>query len=148
MRLRVRILVRILVVRRFAIHSSQIINIPIKGFTAQKVVVLNDDEPRPLSISKDFVHLMIRKINEACFNIFMTQVSAFAYLIVIYNSLFIFHFKCCGILHFAICELLCSHSKLSCYISQSISVRFECSFCKVESHWYKLKNLMIVASYA
>ena len=88
MRVRVRILVHILVVRRFAVRSLQIINIPIKGFTAKKSIVLNDDEPRPVPIPKDFVHLMIRKIDEACFNIFLTQVSAFAYLIVIYNSLF------------------------------------------------------------
>ena len=37
----------------------------IKGFTAKKSVVLNDDEPRPLLISKDFAHLMIYKIDEA-----------------------------------------------------------------------------------
>ena len=61
MRLRVCILVRILVVRT----GSQIINIPIKGFTAKKSVVLNDDEPRPVPIPKDFVHLTIRKIDEA-----------------------------------------------------------------------------------
>ena len=60
MRLRVRVLVRILVVR-----SSQIINNPIKGFTAKKSVVLNDDEQRSVPIPKDFTHLMIRKIDEA-----------------------------------------------------------------------------------
>ena len=38
---------------------------PIKGFTAKKSVVFNDDEPRPAPILKDFAHLMIRKINEA-----------------------------------------------------------------------------------
>ena len=92
MRLRVRILVRILVVHRFAVCSSQIISIPIKGFTAKKSVALNDDEPRHVPILKDFAHLMIRKIDEACFNIFLTQVSAFAYLIVIYNSLFYISF--------------------------------------------------------
>ena len=37
----------------------------IKGFTAKKSVVLNDDEPRSVSISKDFVHLIIRKSDEA-----------------------------------------------------------------------------------
>ena len=37
----------------------------IKGFTAKKSVVLNDDEPRPVPIPKDFAHLMIRKIDEA-----------------------------------------------------------------------------------
>ena len=37
----------------------------IKGFTAKKPVVLNDDEPRPVPIPKDFAHLMIRKIDEA-----------------------------------------------------------------------------------
>ena len=37
----------------------------IKGFTAKKVVVLNDDEQRPVQIPKDFAHLMIRKIDEA-----------------------------------------------------------------------------------
>ena len=37
----------------------------IKGFTAKKSVVLNDDEPRPGPIPKDFAHLMIRKIDEA-----------------------------------------------------------------------------------
>ena len=36
----------------------------IKGFTAKKSVVLND-EPRPVPIPKDFAHLMIRKIDEA-----------------------------------------------------------------------------------
>ena len=94
------------------VPGLQIINIPIKWFMAKKSVVLNDDEPRPVPIPKDFAHLMIRKIDEVCFNIFLTQVSAFAYLIVIYNSLFtihyfIFHFKCCSILHFAVCQLLC-----------------------------------------
>ena len=75
----------------FPVRSSQIINIPIKGFTAKKSVVLNDDEPRPVPIPKDFAHLMIRKIDEVCFNIFLTQVSAFAYLI--YNSLFYILFQ-------------------------------------------------------
>ena len=28
----------------------------IKGFTAKKFVVLNDDEPRPVPIPKDFAH--------------------------------------------------------------------------------------------
>ena len=37
----------------------------IKGFTEKKSVVLNDDEPRPVPIPKDFAHLMIRKIDEA-----------------------------------------------------------------------------------
>ena len=37
----------------------------IKGFTAKKSVVLNDDEPRPVPIPKDFTHLMICKIDEA-----------------------------------------------------------------------------------
>ena len=37
----------------------------IKGFTAKKSVVLNDDEPRRVPIPKDFAHLMIRKIDEA-----------------------------------------------------------------------------------
>ena len=36
----------------------------IKGFTAKKSVV-NDDEPRPVPIPKDFAHLMIWKIHEA-----------------------------------------------------------------------------------
>ena len=45
-------------------------------------------------------------LNVYCFNI-LSQVSAFAYLIVIYNSLFIFHFNCCSILHLAVCQLLC-----------------------------------------
>ena len=93
MRLRVRILVRNLVVRRFPVRSSQIINILINRFTAKKSVVLNADEPRPVPISKDFAHLMIRKIDEVCFSIFLTQVSAFAYLIVIYNSLFYISFQ-------------------------------------------------------
>ena len=81
-------------------NSSQVggsqfadLNIPIKGFTAKNSVVLNDDEPRSVPISKDFAHLMIRKIDEACFNIFLTRVSAFAYLIVIYNSLFHISFQ-------------------------------------------------------
>ena len=65
MRLRVRSLVRSLVVRRFAVRSSQIINIPIKGFMTKKSVVLNDDEPRAVPIPKDFAHLTIRKIDEA-----------------------------------------------------------------------------------
>ena len=34
----------------------------INGFTAKKSVVLNDDEPRPVPITTDFAHLMIRKI--------------------------------------------------------------------------------------
>ena len=37
----------------------------IKGFTAKKSVILNDDKPRPVPILKDFAHLMIRKIDEA-----------------------------------------------------------------------------------
>ena len=37
----------------------------IKWFTAKKSVVLNDDEPRPVPIPKDFAHLMIRRIDEA-----------------------------------------------------------------------------------
>ena len=37
----------------------------IKWFTAKKSIVLNDDEPRPVPIPKDFAHLMIRKIDEA-----------------------------------------------------------------------------------
>ena len=86
-------MVRILVVHRFAVRSSQIINIPIKEFTAKKTVILNDDEPKPVSVPKDFSHLMIRKIDEACFNIFLTQVSAFSYLIVIYNSPFYISFQ-------------------------------------------------------
>ena len=36
----------------------------IKGFTAKKSVVLND-EPRPVPFPKAFAHLMIRKIDEA-----------------------------------------------------------------------------------
>ena len=60
---------------------------------AKKSVVLNDDEPRSVQIPKDFTHLMIRKIDDACFNIFLTQVNAFAYLIVIYNSLFYISFQ-------------------------------------------------------
>ena len=118
-----------------AVRSWQIINIPIKGFTAKKSVVLNDDESRPVPITKIiFAHLLICKIYEAyiefiqcrsdalvemseytlksklsqvkylielydvlyfvhflnvyCFNIFLTGVSAFTYLIAIYNSLF------------------------------------------------------------
>ena len=56
-------------------------------------VVLNDDKPRHVPIPKDFAHLMICKIDEACFNLFLTQVSAFAYLIVIYNPLFYISFQ-------------------------------------------------------
>ena len=37
----------------------------IKGFTAKKSVVLNDDELRPVRIPQDFAHLMICKIDEA-----------------------------------------------------------------------------------
>ena len=37
----------------------------IKRFTANKSVVLNDDEPRPVPIPKDFAHLLIRKTDEA-----------------------------------------------------------------------------------
>ena len=44
---------------------SQSKMLAIKGFTAKKSVVLNDDEPRPVPIPKDFAHLMIRKIDEA-----------------------------------------------------------------------------------
>ena len=43
-------------------HSKML---TIKGFTAKKSVVLNDEEPRPIPISKVFAHLMIRKIDEA-----------------------------------------------------------------------------------
>ena len=83
-----------LVVRRFPVRSSQIINIPVKKTSpAKKSVVLNDDEPRPVPIPKDFAHLMIRKIDEVCFSMFLTQVSAFAYLIVICNSLFFISFQ-------------------------------------------------------
>ena len=77
MRLRVRILVRILEVRRFAVRSSQIINIPIKGFTAKKSDVLNDDEPRPVPIPKDFAHLTIRKIYEAYIEFIQSRSDAF-----------------------------------------------------------------------
>ena len=63
------------IVRRFPVRSSPIINIPIKGFTAKKSVVLNDHEPIPVPIPKYFAHLMIHKIDEVCFNIFLTQVS-------------------------------------------------------------------------
>ena len=38
---------------QWAVRSSQIINILIKGFTAKKSVVLNDDEQRPIPIPKD-----------------------------------------------------------------------------------------------
>ena len=47
------------------VHSLQIINIHIKGCTTKKSVVLNDDAPRSVPISKDFMHLIIRKIDEA-----------------------------------------------------------------------------------
>ena len=43
---------------QLAVRSSQIINIPIKGFTAKKQVVLNDDELRPVPIPKDFAQNM------------------------------------------------------------------------------------------
>ena len=43
-------------------HSKML---AIKGFMAKKSVILNDDEPRPVPIPKDFAHLMIRKIDEA-----------------------------------------------------------------------------------
>ena len=43
-------------------HSKML---AIKGFTAKKSVVLNDDEPRPVPITRNFAHLMIRKIDEA-----------------------------------------------------------------------------------
>ena len=43
-------------------HSKML---EIKGFTEKKLVVLNDDEPRPIPIPKDFAHLMLRKIDEA-----------------------------------------------------------------------------------
>ena len=36
-----------------------------KTFTVKKLVVLNDDEPRPVPIPKAFTHLMICKIDEA-----------------------------------------------------------------------------------
>ena len=63
MRLRVRILVRILVVRSFA--DRRLWTSPMKGFTAKKSVVLNDDEPRPVPIPKDFAHLTKCKIYES-----------------------------------------------------------------------------------
>ena len=34
----------------------------IKGFTAKKSLVLNDDEPRPVPIPKNSAHLMIQKL--------------------------------------------------------------------------------------
>ena len=49
----------------------------IKGFTAKKSVVLNDDEPRPVSISKDFAHLKIRKIDEAYIEFIQSRSDAF-----------------------------------------------------------------------
>ena len=39
------------------------------------------------------VHLFVHFLNVYCFNIFLTQVSAFAYLIIIYNSLFYISFQ-------------------------------------------------------
>ena len=66
---------------------------PHKRVYGKKSVVLNDDEPRPVPIPKDFANLMIRKIYNAYFNIFLTQVSTFAYLIVIYNPLFYISFQ-------------------------------------------------------
>ena len=95
---------------------------PTKRVHGKKSVVLNDDEPRPVSIPKDFAHLMIRKIYEDCFNIFLTQVSAFAYLIVIYNSLFRFHFKCYSILHYA-----SFYAGLSClmYVLYSSNIKWK-----------------------
>ena len=53
------------------------------------------------------VHLIVHFLNVYCCNIYLPQVSAFAYLIVIYTiHYFIFHFKCYSILHFAVCQLL------------------------------------------
>ena len=49
----------------------------IKGFTAKKFVVLNDDEPRPVPIPKDFAHLMIRKIDEAYIEFIQSRSDAF-----------------------------------------------------------------------
>ena len=49
----------------------------IKGFTAKKSVVLNDDEPRPEPIPKDFAQLMIRKFDEAYIEFIQSRSDAF-----------------------------------------------------------------------
>ena len=51
----------------------------IKGFTAKKSMVLND-EPRPVQIPKDFSHLMIRKIDEACIEFIQSRSDANAHV--------------------------------------------------------------------
>ena len=52
----------------------------IKGFTAKTSVVLNDDEPRPVPIPKDFAHLMIRKIDEAYIEFIQSRSDANAHV--------------------------------------------------------------------
>ena len=37
----------------------------LKYLRQKKSVVLNNDEPRPVQIPKDFAHIIIRKIDEA-----------------------------------------------------------------------------------
>ena len=52
----------------------------IKGFTAKKSVVLNDDDPRPVPMPKDLAHLMIRKIDEAYFEFIQNGCDANAHV--------------------------------------------------------------------
>ena len=58
-------------------HSKML---AINWFTAKKSVVLNDDEPRPVSIPKDFAHLMIRKIYEAYIEFIQSRSDANAHV--------------------------------------------------------------------
>ena len=53
------------------------------------------------------VHLIIHFLNVYWFNIFLTRVSVLHIWLSFTIHYFIFHFKCCSILHFAICQLLC-----------------------------------------
>ena len=56
----------------------------LKGFTAKKSVVLNDDEPRHVPIPKDFAHLMICKIDEAYIEFIQSRSNAHRRNVTIY----------------------------------------------------------------
>ena len=58
-------------------HSKML---AIKWFTVKNLVVLNDDEPRPVPIHIDFAHLMIRKIDEAYIEFIQSRSDANAHV--------------------------------------------------------------------
>ena len=92
---------------------------PHKRVYGKKVGRLSDDEPRPVPIPKDFAHLMIRIIDEACFHIFLTQVSAFVYRIVIYNSLC--QLLCWAFLFTELC-IMAAHMSYRCLTQVGIQI--------------------------